>query len=424
MAHLALGFSADGKRIAFVHFQPTARGVESSLMVQSSDGSGRRALITRTGSPNLRPGVSWSNEDLIAVVDPENILIVPAAGGPARRLPTRQPWHQLESVAWHGDALLVTSEEQGEGTAHHQIYQVSFPKGDAHRLTSDLNDYHSLSVSSQKENIVCLQLSGHNSVWLFPLREPAQAQPITTGVGDGWLGVMWIDDRELIESDAGGAAWFLKDDGSGRRKLETVHNPVMDPSRCGSSQIVYSNGRGDNAHVWIASLDGSSSRQLTNGAGEYHPSCSPDGKWVYFTFNHDRAIAKVSAAGGAPSQVLTGGHDPHLSPDGKWIAFHSQESDFKKEHMAISPVDGGPLRILEIPVTDIFGWSSDSKAVVYVEPAPSRNLWKQPINGGAPVQLSHFSSDRIAHFDWTPDGKRLLLTRFTASVDAVMIGNW
>ena len=55
-----------------------------------------------------------------------------------------------------------------------------------------------------------------------------------------------------------------------------------------------------------------------------HPSLSPDGKQIYFSYDGD--IYTVPVTGGQATAVITmpGVQDsPLLSPDGKWLAFSS-----------------------------------------------------------------------------------------------------
>jgi len=51
------------------------------------------------------------------------------------------------------------------------------------------------------------------------------------------------------------------------------------------------------------------------------------------------------------------------------------------------------------------------------------NIWRQPLDGSAPRQLTHFTSDRIFSFAWSRDGKRLAVSRGTVSGDVVLIRN-
>ena len=51
------------------------------------------------------------------------------------------------------------------------------------------------------------------------------------------------------------------------------------------------------------------------------------------------------------------------------------------------------------------------------------NIWEQPVAGGPPKAVTHFTSDKIFWFDWSRDG-RLALSRGTDTTDAVLIKNF
>jgi hypothetical protein len=51
------------------------------------------------------------------------------------------------------------------------------------------------------------------------------------------------------------------------------------------------------------------------------------------------------------------------------------------------------------------------------------NIWEQPVTGGPPKPMTHFTSDKIFSFDWSRDG-RLALSRGTDTTDAVLIKNF
>jgi len=46
---------------------------------------------------------------------------------------------------------------------------------------------------------------------------------------------------------------------------------------------------------------------------------------------------------------------------------------------------------------------------------------RQPFDGGAPKQLTNFTSDRIFWFDFSRDGKQVALSRGTQTSDVILI---
>jgi Tol biopolymer transport system component len=50
------------------------------------------------------------------------------------------------------------------------------------------------------------------------------------------------------------------------------------------------------------------------------------------------------------------------------------------------------------------------------------NIWVQPLDGRAAVRLTQFAEDdqTIRDFEWSPDGKRLAISRRTTEWDIVL----
>jgi hypothetical protein len=52
------------------------------------------------------------------------------------------------------------------------------------------------------------------------------------------------------------------------------------------------------------------------------------------------------------------------------------------------------------------------------------NVWEQPLVGGAPKQITNFTTGQIFDFSWTRDGKQLLLAKGEMTSDVVLISNF
>ena len=78
-----------------------------------------------------------------------------------------------------------------------------------------------------------------------------------------------------------------------------------------------------NLDIWIQPVTGSDPVQLTFGpANASQPVFSPDATQVVFRSEEaDGGLYTVSAVGGKPRLLASGGHDPSFSPDGQWLAF-------------------------------------------------------------------------------------------------------
>jgi Tol biopolymer transport system component len=71
-------------------------------------------------------------------------------------------------------------------------------------------------------------------------------------------------------------------------------------------------------------------------------------------------------------------------------------------------------------------WSPDGKHLDYIDGRSGvDNVWEQPLTGGAPKQLTNFTTDEnIIDFTWSADGSALLLIRDRGSIDVVLISNF
>jgi Tol biopolymer transport system component len=66
-------------------------------------------------------------------------------------------------------------------------------------------------------------------------------------------------------------------------------------------------------------------------------------------------------------------------------------------------------------------WAPDGRGIAYVNSADGRNIWEGPFDGGAPRALTHLVDARIFNFAFSPDGRRLAMTRGGALSDIVLI---
>ena len=119
---------------------------------------------------------------------------------------------------------------------------------------------------------------------------------------------------------------------------------------------------------------------------------------------------------------------PGRFTDGKWIAF-SNESEPGKLKLVVVPFHGGqPAESFEVVSGSPAGmyrdvhWSRDGRALTYVDTRKGvSNISSQPLDGGAPRQLTDFKSGLIFAFAWSADGKRVALACGTHASDVVMM---
>jgi dipeptidyl aminopeptidase/acylaminoacyl peptidase len=152
---------------------------------------------------------------------------------------------------------------------------------------------------------------------------------------------------------------------------------------------------------------------------------TPDGREI--VANTPRAITVSAIDGtGAPREVVkapirTGGPAGlAISPDGRWIAYATFDDQSRPATVICDLATCKSRRTL--PPLALPHWTADGKSITYVDAQTATNIWVQPVDVGAPRQLTHFPNDgrTIWDFAWSADGKRLAVGRARATNNIVL----
>jgi len=437
----AVSFSPDGKRFAFLRGYPDERA--SAVIVANADGNDLRKLATRK-SPAEFPlfGVSWSPDAKTIVATGAQdgqlrgeIVAVDAATGAERVLPSPD-WRQVNRVAWlpDGSGLLVNAQESAAESSS-QVFYLSYPSGDARRITSDLTSYSGLSVAPDGRSFVCIRNERRSAIWTQAVDNPAKASAISADAGtdDGIHGMSWAPDGRIVfttESSGNPDIWVMNADGSRRVQLTSTPGQDISPRVTPDGKyIVFVSDRDGGLRLWRMGFDGSGATRLSadlvaRGRG----TLSADGKWVYYS-EVSGPSRKAPIDGGAAVDVFSVGaaelppgfHEPMPSPDGATIAGHYSDQAARGERIAILSLSGGPAKLLPtVPSTGT--WAPDSRAFLYVDTrAGVSNLIRQPIAGGAATPLTRFTTERIFDYTLAPGQNRLGMVRGNVISDVVLI---
>jgi Tol biopolymer transport system component len=320
---------------------------------------------------------------------------------------------------------LIFSARESIGSPS-QIWYLSYPGGETHRLTNDLNDYVGVSLSSDPAVLITVQSENVSNIWVAPNNNPRQAHQITTGKLDGTQGLSWTPDGKIVYAAGASGRWdlWIADPHRTSPKQLTADagnnlSPSVSPD---GHYIAFVSDRTGSRHIWRIDIDGSNARQLTNDKGEWNPQFLPDSQGVLYETT-TAGFWKVPIDGGQPLLQVSVSTSAGMviSPDGKWVAASYWEPAARKT--AIYSVEGNtPQKILDI-LTVFTRWTPDGHALASIENNNS-TIMIHGIDDGSRKQLIDVAPDRIFSFAWSRDGKQLALARGRVSKDVVLITNF
>src|ERR1700720_2038296 len=398
-----VSYSPDGRRMTYAAYDvPSAI---ASIMVANADGSGVRKLISRKASVTLGSyqEVRWSPDGKriaaqTSEADPQGLdselLEIDVATGVEKPMLTRR-WRGISDFCWlpDGSGLLLAAGEKSGNPA--QLYVVSYPAGEVRRISNDLNEYSSTSVSADGTEIASVQTTVSGNIWIGPGNAPDRVQQVTNGRFDGIYGIAWTPDGQIVYTGNHSEHWdlFMADAGGGAfRQIAFDEHSHGRPTVCdGGRSVVYDVDTEGASHLWKLDIRSGASVKFTNGDGESWPECGGKGDWVFYLGQVPGGasyIFKVPISGGAPVRVsdrATFG-SPVISSDGRLIAFPTAGKDGKVVGVAVSAENGQVVFEKDnlSPTADptsnhVAQWTPDGSAIAFIDIRTGvPNLWTEP----------------------------------------------
>ncbi|HEY3927171.1 MAG TPA: protein kinase [Candidatus Koribacter sp.] len=421
-----VAFSPDGQRLAYIRVEPQ-NGVVN-LLVNTIDGTTEKVVASRKFPDAYVPisRLDWSRDGksiLVAVAVAtrrETIDEVQVENGQEKRL-TAAEWTDITDPVWVADGRAIAFAATPLGATQSQLWYMPYPAGEPRRITNDLNDYTNVSLTADGATLSTIQHETVAALSAGPANNPGPARGGEHD-NDGDLGIAWAqNDQVVFTSTRGGNfdLWISKADGSSPRQLTFLQGQSLSPAVSPDGHtLVFSNSQNGGIHLWKMDLRGGTPTQLTRGEQDRMPAITPDGKWILYTGQGKQllTIFKISMEGGEPAVFAESAFDISLSPNGQLAAVSMVRKGEKPFYVAILPANGGaPLHELDIPqpgFDNFTAWTRDSKGLIYIDNRNGvGNLWVQAVDGATPHQLTHYTSEQIYSFAFSPDFKQLAVSR-------------
>ncbi|HWN10779.1 MAG TPA: hypothetical protein VNO50_16180 [Pyrinomonadaceae bacterium] len=430
-----IGFSPDGKQFTFVRrFEKD----DSALFIINADGTNEQKVVSLEPPERLQVDPAWSPDGKIiacpVLIDGFfKILSVQLSDG-KRTLISSKGWSVIRKLAWLPDSksLMFIGTVKGN---FHQLFQISYPGGEARQITSDMSNYDDFSLSVDGRWLATVRVEQTAHLWTMPSNDVTRVREITSGFEkfDGIYGLDWMSEQKILYTSSPSddiSTWTIEADGDNPRQLvKGGHYPRVSPNR---RFIVYRERIGSELALLKRDLGDGSEKLLTKGMIHY-PTFSPDGKWLVFTkYNNRMSLWKVPVEGGEATQILVeNALCSAVSPDGKLIAFVLQ-GGANRNRIALVSFNGGDIikTFDAVLATSPFSnnqnlqWTPEGNAIYYLGLNYGvSNIWRQPIDGSLPVQVTNFETGRTFNFAYSPNGKQLALSRGSLNSDVVLIKN-
>jgi Tol biopolymer transport system component/imidazolonepropionase-like amidohydrolase len=275
------------------------------------------------------------------------------------------------------------------------LYTIAIAGGAATRLTSGLaHDMQPRFSPDGKRIVFVSDRSGDNNLWLLEL-DGGRVRPLSTGVDADYRSPDWTPDGDYVVVSRssplrgleklwlyhlkGGIGLEMATGAAGLRLLGPAFGPdgryVWYGQRIGSWQY---NAIFPQYQIGVYDREAGTRTTMSSRYGSaFRPALSPDGKWLAYGTRHD-------AETGLVLRELASGEE-------RWLAYPIQRDD--QEARASMDVLPG------------YSFTPDSRAVVI---SYGGEIWRVPIDGGAPARIPFTVSAEVAvgpevRFDYPVD---------------------
>ena len=427
-------FSRDGTHFVFLRANDPDPG-KYHLIIANSDGGDEKSIFSAPMA-NIMSDAAWSPDGKTVAggmfVQKGNTLgaligIDPQTG--SQKTISQPPFTIISNAAWLPDGrhLAVVYSSGETNFTVQQLGLIGYPDGKVRPITADTNSYTNLSVSADGTTIATILQQTIRDVYVSADQKHDYSDVRQITSGDAASGVAWSKDGNLLV-EKGTSIHIISPNGEPNGEIGAEKTYTAQAQSCPDGTVVLARGTINGMTIWRSAADGSGLQPLSQGKRDMLPTCSPDGKTVFYEDLAAFAFMKMPLAGGKAERVSSAftensGYD--VAPDGKTLALGTYDFKAQKPNILLVEADSGKtLETLEYDSRHdgVIRFSPDGKGVVYpIREKGVENLWFQPLDGSIGHELTNFTSLNIYSYRWSLDGKRLALVRGDSPSDLALI---
>jgi Tol biopolymer transport system component/DNA-binding winged helix-turn-helix (wHTH) protein len=430
-------FSADGSQIAFAWNGDTPPGSPSKGFDLYVKVIGSENLLRLTHQPSELIQPAWSPDGQriafhrISGSD-TGIYIVPALGGPERKLLSTHATAVGSNISWSRDSKWIVYADAVPLGTNHRLYLLSLetlqklPIRHVPECVEETGP--AFSPLSMRIAYSCSLESGGFAVYSVV---PPDGVPQRIGVYEGWpWGIAWRGENRLVLSRGLygthiGLYEVALSNGSIRKlRSETSGDAEGAATSITGNKLAYQLSQQRNANIWRKDLlnpQAAAVEVIASSRESWQPQYSPDGKYIAFTSdrggNFEIWLSRADGSNLVRLSNLKNAGTPNWSPDGSKIAFDSRQEGVADVY--IENVSELVPRKLVTNVANVStpSWSHDGKWIYFIAGGTDGRIYRCPAEGGAAVPLSK-------GVGWGPqesfDGKAVFFQKYVAGNAVLM----
>ncbi len=438
-------FSPNGQQMAYIRANNPEPG-KYRLLSANLDGGDEKVLLIEPLAGGLARSLTWSPDGKTIAYPaflPGNALggiyLLDLQTGKTQTVAFADK--AIFEMSWSsgGDGLFVNYQQKGPNFNRRQIGYVGLADGQLRPISRDTNSYATLSLSADRKSLATVQRKVVSNFYVLPGEGSASADvsPLPSG-GEYIQFFNWAADGSLLTSDP---SQLVHMDANGSNPTQLVSDPaanILSLWQCGGYIVFpWAFHESNSFGIWRVNADGSHPMQLADAKFDSFPVCAANHNWVYY-WTGATQLWRVPLDGSGKAEPIPGssvaggfltGRGMGISPDGKTLVYGVE---------VVNPGDAmGTHKIALLDVATLSSphflqpnpriskgvqFTPDGKAVAYpIAENGVDNVWVQPIDGGPGRQITHFNSEQILAFHWSPDGKNLGVLRGHADSDVVLL---
>jgi Tol biopolymer transport system component len=347
----------------------------------------------------------------------ELVVVDVATGVETRTVPLEKI--SLLDAAWLDDRhALLNGVMPGKQAA---LYRADLTTGAVVPMTQDLTPFLGVSLTTDRQSAVTTRVDSRSGIWVGDGAGGAIAEIVPDGAANP-LGVALDRVGGLVYhamTTSGRSVFAIR---PGQRAPSLVVDNAVDPKVTGDGKTIVFQAPGKPG-LYRVNADGSGLTLLVEGNAT-RALILPDDRTVLYISNRSgiQSLWSVPLSGGTPRELqhrfVASNSSFGASPDGRLLKFVGGVVDGRSVQIVCDLPDCTNPRDFTARAGQR---TPDGRGIAFSDSTDTRNIWVQPIDGGAARPLTKFTDQTIQDFAWSPDGKRLAITRSTFLADMVLI---